>query len=171
MAAGRGLSACTNFEELGRPTEAEKKYREYVKATEAEQPEKNLVLAAFLARQKRLPEALDVVEAVWAKCKPEAAALTTVAALRVGGATDRDYRRAEVLLRDAIAQNPMTGNLLVDLADLRDAEGKDGEAETLYRQILTANPRNPLASPCARSGSNRCRSASFVATISLPHTS
>jgi tetratricopeptide (TPR) repeat protein len=137
--------AASLLEELGRPVEAEKKFREYVKAVEAEQPEKTLVLAAFLARQKRLPESLDVIEAIWAKCKPETAALTTVAALRVGGPTDRDYRRAEVLLREEVARNPMTGNLLVALADLRDAEGKDGEAETLYRQILTANPRNALA--------------------------
>jgi cellulose synthase operon protein C len=137
--------AASLLEELGRPAEAEKKYREYVKAVEAEQPEKALVLAAFLARQKRLPESLDVIEAVWPKCKPETAAMTTVAALRVGGATERDFRRVEVLVRDAIAQNPMSGNLLVALADLRDAEGKDGEAQALYRQILIANPRNALA--------------------------
>jgi cellulose synthase operon protein C len=48
-------------------------------------------------------------------------------------------------VRDAIAQNPMSGNLLVAFADLRDAEGKDGEAQALYRQILIANPRNALA--------------------------
>ena len=137
--------AASLLEELGRPAEAEKKFREYVKAVEAEHPEKNLVLAAFLARQKRLPEALDVIEAVWPKCKPETAALTTVAALRVGGATDKDYQRVEALLRGAIAGNPTAGNLLVALADLRDAEGKDGEAETIYRRILAANPRNALA--------------------------
>ncbi len=133
------------LEELDRPAEAEKKYREYVKAVEAEQPEKTLVLAAFLARQKRLPESLDIIEAAWPKCKPETAARTTVAAIRVGGATERDYRRAEALLRDAVAGSPMTWNLLVSLADMRDAEGKDGEAEALYRQILTANPRNAMA--------------------------
>ncbi len=137
--------AASLLEELGRPIEAEKKYREYVKAVEVEQPERTLVLAAFLARQDRLTEALDVIEGVWAKCKPETAAATVVAALRVGRPTPQHLRRVERMLQDAIAANPTATNLLVSLADLRDAEAQDAEAEKLYRQVLTRNPRNPLA--------------------------
>ena len=138
-------NAASLLEELRRPVEAEKKYREYVKAVEVEQPERTLVLAAFLARQDRLTEALDVAEGVWAKCKPETAAATVVAALRVGRPTPQHFRRVERMLQDAITANPTATNLLVSLADLRDAEAQDAEAEKLYREVLTRNPRNPLA--------------------------
>ena len=139
------VEAAFLLEELDRPVEAEEMYREYVKAVGADQPEKELVLAAFLARRDRLTESLDVIESVWAKCKPETAARTAVAALRVGRPTPEHFQRVEGLLRDAIARNPMTTNLLVSLADLRDAQDRDAEAEKLYREVLTGNPRNPLA--------------------------
>ena len=154
-------NAASLLEELRRPVEAEKKYREYVKAVEVEQPERTLVLAAFLARQDRLTEALDVAEGVWAKCKPETAAATVVAALRVGRPTPQHFRRVERMLQDAITANPTATNLLVSLADLRDAEAQDAEAEKLYREVLTRNPRTRSPSTtwpgCSRSSRPRRR--------------
>ena len=130
------------LEELERPVEAEKKYREYVKAVEAEHPEMTLALAGFLARQDRLTEALDVIESVWAKCKPETAARAAVSALRVGHPKPQHFQRVESLLQDAIAKSPAATDLLVSLADLRDAQGNYGEAERAYREILSANPQS-----------------------------
>ena len=101
LAAGAGL-----LEELNQERAAEDLYRQYVTEARAKQPDSVLQLAAFLARQKRLSEALDLCEGAWQKCKPEAVATVGVGALRVGKPKEQDFQRVEGWLEKAIHQHP-----------------------------------------------------------------
>jgi tetratricopeptide (TPR) repeat protein len=135
--------AAALLEDLGQPAEAEAMYRRYVAATKA--PEAPLALARFLARRKRLPEALSLCEPAWQTCRPESVASAIVYALRVGQGGEDQYQRAERGLVAALAQNPKALMLQVALAELQDNRGRHTEAITLYRRILQADGRNVVA--------------------------
>jgi tetratricopeptide (TPR) repeat protein len=109
------------------------------------QPEKILVRVGYLARQKRVQEALDLCERAWATCAPEAVGGASVAVLRLNQPSEDQCARVEAGLKAAIAKNPKTTLLLLHLADLQDLRGRFTEAEVLYRQVLEREPRNIVA--------------------------
>ena len=139
----RGVASL--LEELKRYDDAEKLYREYLAVTEAKQPENVLALVLFLAKRDRPAEALDLCEQAWKKVPPDVAARVSVAPLRLGRPSADDFRRVERWLEAVLKQKPDSANLLVALADLRDAEGRSADAEAIYRAILAREPRNPRA--------------------------
>src|SRR5262249_35121311 len=61
---------------LGKPAAAEKMSRRFVAVSP--QPEFVLALAAFLGRQNRVAEALDLCEKAWAKCPAETVAYASL---------------------------------------------------------------------------------------------
>ncbi len=70
------------FELLDLQAEAEKALRDFVLASKS--PDTVLLLTQYLARQKRLDEALQLCDGAWKTCAPEAVAAASVTALRVG---------------------------------------------------------------------------------------
>ena len=95
----------------------------------------------------------------WVRNRPRA---EEAAAIRVAHPTARQFRRVESRVREAVRKDPGDADLLVSLADLRDAQGRHDESVKIYRTILAANPRSVLASTtcpgCWRSrGRNRRR--------------
>jgi tetratricopeptide (TPR) repeat protein len=102
--------------------------------------------AGFLSRRHRLREALDLCEQGWAKAGPELAAGATVGVLRAAGpgAPGPQVRRVEGWLLAALKKTSAPGVRLA-LADLRDYEGRYGEAEALYREVLRQDPGNAHA--------------------------
>src|SRR5207249_525482 len=121
-AAAAGLVAAL-LEELGLFGAAEEMYRDYT--TRSEHPESLLQFVAFLGRLKRVPEALDLCERAWQKCRPESVA-------PAGEATEAltRFQRA----RDVAGQE---GQLLVTRADVQLAAGRSGAALAVLRQELT----------------------------------
>ena len=73
--------------------EAEAAYKAFV-ARDPKQPERALALAQFLARQDRVPEAMEILKKAWSTCRPEQVAAAALLALRrpVGGRRPRSGR-------------------------------------------------------------------------------
>ena len=111
-------------------------------------PEEMPRFVLYLSRQKRLAEALDYCAQLWKECKPETAASASLVALRGGSASADDCRRVEQWLTDAMQRDTEKQRQLlfmVNLADLRDIQGRYAEAETMYRQVLARDPSNLVA--------------------------
>jgi tetratricopeptide (TPR) repeat protein len=124
-------------------SEAEEYYRKYV--AQSKQPESALVLGAYLGRQNRADEALDLCERAWATCRPEAVAFASVAVLYDVQATPAQCRRVELWLNQASAKEGLTPALTFDLASLRNLQGRYQEAEALYRKVTDQPKPTPEA--------------------------
>jgi tetratricopeptide (TPR) repeat protein len=143
------------LEELGKVDDADKAYQDW--ASRPEHPERLLLYAAFLGRQRRVKEALDLCERAWDRCPPEAVAATSVAVVRAnaananatGAAGGEHAKRVERWLEAAIKKGRTgtgTGTaLLLSLADLRDFQGRYDDAEVLYRRVLDMDSDNVAA--------------------------
>jgi tetratricopeptide (TPR) repeat protein len=108
-------------------------------------PETTLALAAYLSRKNRVTEALDLCEKAWQSCPAEAVAGASVAVLRATQPSPDQCRRVEGWLTAAIKKDAKATGLLLQLADLRDLEGRLPEAEALYHQVLDRQPSNVVA--------------------------
>src|SRR5262249_10512011 len=97
--------------------------KEYAEGPEG-RPERVLVFAGLLARQKRLDDALDVCAKAWKTCPPEAVGGACVAALRAGKPSEAQTARVEKWLKAACAAKPESPALWVQFADLLDVSGR-----------------------------------------------
>jgi tetratricopeptide (TPR) repeat protein len=125
---------------------AEKMYRQYVSQAgsleDVEGKEAILALAAFLGRQERVAEALDLCEQAWGKCRPEAVAMISLAICSKGNADPQQVRRLEQRLTAEQAKQPGSIPLLTALALLCDSQKRYGETEALYREIIQKDRAN-----------------------------
>jgi tetratricopeptide (TPR) repeat protein len=135
--------AAAMLDEFGAPGEAEILYQQF--AASSPQPEATLLLAGFLARQKRLPEALALCERAWANCSAEAVAATCVAALRVGDSNAAQQRRVEQWIEVAINKNPQSTMLPIMMGMMYELCDRTNDADARYRQVLLQDPRNIVA--------------------------
>jgi tetratricopeptide (TPR) repeat protein len=121
---------------------AEKLHRQHT----LRHPEKALLLAAFLGRQGRCKEALDVCSEAWQKCPAAEVALTTMSLLHQGPVDQGQFDRVDSWFKESMAKDPKAITaLMVFQADLRLLQGRDQEAVSLYRQVLEHDIRNPTA--------------------------
>jgi tetratricopeptide (TPR) repeat protein len=121
---------------------AEKLHRQHAQR----HPEKALLLAAFLGRQGRCKEALDICSEAWQKCPAAEVALTTMSVLHQGSVDPSQFDRVDGWFKEAMAKDPkVIAALMVFQADLRLLQGRDQEAVSLYRQVLEHGSRNPTA--------------------------
>jgi tetratricopeptide (TPR) repeat protein len=108
-------------------------------------PDRLLILVGYLARQKRIAEALDFCERAWPVGSPEAVGAASVAVLRSAQPTDDQVTRVERWLLEAKEKNSKAASLLLQLGDLYDLRGRYDEAAKLYRQVLEQEPDNLVA--------------------------
>jgi tetratricopeptide (TPR) repeat protein len=132
------------LEEIGQVAEAETLYREHIE--KSQQPERKLALAAFLGRQGRLDEALELCRAAWETSPPEAVARTSLGVLRGGLATEAQYRLVDRRTATAIKKHPEIASLLRIRAELKVFWGQYPEAIDLYRQLVQKEPQDAAAS-------------------------
>ncbi len=107
-------------------------YEKY--AANTKEPERVLLLAAFLARQNRPAEALDLCERAWQTCPPETVASVSVAVLYTSKSAEAHYTRVANRVEQAIARYPDKKVLLTNLAVVRRLQGRQKECIDLFRK-------------------------------------
>lgn len=116
-------------------------YRRYVQA----QPEHELLLAAFLARQGRTAEAVDMFERRWNTLDEASLAQMAALLLKSDSATESHVERTERIVNRALEQNADSVPLHLLLADVRTEQGRYAEAEQHYRNVLRAHPDHAIS--------------------------
>jgi tetratricopeptide (TPR) repeat protein len=134
-----GLAAV--LEELGAVEEARGVLLRHVR--QEKQPTEVFVLVAFLARQRRIGEALDLCEQA-THCPPEAVVQSALLTLSRSPQDPVARGRVGRLLNDLRSRLPASVFQLAQ-ANLRTLEGRRAEAEALYRKVLAANPTDAVA--------------------------
>ena len=129
------------METLGFGKAADKAFEQYAAAT------KNGVTAraAFLGRQHRTDEALDLLEAQWDRIPLLPLMQTAVTVLQSQGtnASPEQRDRIAAWFVKADRQDPGSASLQLLLADLHSFNGRDGEAMATYRSLLAREDLPP----------------------------
>jgi tetratricopeptide (TPR) repeat protein len=152
QAAGRLLSAARLLDQLsqedvllghGYQRAAEALYRRFAALTG--QPENELVLAEYVARQGRYAEALDLCERALDTCAPLKVAVVGAIVLQEGLTKEPPFLLLEQWLARALQKKPQAAPLLVVLGRVREHQRRFADAEALYRQAITAEPNYVVA--------------------------
>ncbi len=139
-------------EALGRFELAEKLYQGIVNRW-PDLPQGKMWLAAFLGRRGRVKEALDLCEPLWkAAREPEVLASLGFGALfATSSSKDPKFRdpaqvsRVADWLEQAVAKNPKSPALLLELGNLREQQQRYPEAEDLYKRAIANGDRGGVS--------------------------
>jgi tetratricopeptide (TPR) repeat protein len=131
------------FYRYGFAKEAEETYRAVV-ARAPRQPEGPLALSIFLARQDRVSEAMEILKKAWDTfpLARERVAYSSLALYSAPSATDKDRSQVESWCvqatqgkSDALLLSAKLGVIWID-------RGRFGQAETIFRRVLSSQPDN-----------------------------
>lgn len=131
--------------ELKLNRDAEVLLRQYVAVAEMKTPASVLVLAEFLARQKRAGEALAICSTALGKVNAELVARMAVGVVRLAEPNAAQIAEAESIVAKAAQNMPESLDIPISMADLRDAQGKYDDAKAMYRKLIEKSSRNTLA--------------------------
>lgn len=109
------------------------------------QPQYVSDLVLFLVREKRLPAAFEVCESAWSRLPAETAAPLSLSLLTYPEGRAERLPQLEAKLVKAVEQNPQSMSLRTNLADLRGWQVRYGDAEELYRRVLSREPTHAAA--------------------------
>ena len=102
----------------------------------------DMQFAAYLARQKRIRDCLDVLEQCWDKGPAERLYVPADAVIRSRAANLAQYGQLEKILVAAANKSNRPVSLLVILANLHIQQGRYDKSIADYREILAKEPRN-----------------------------
>jgi tetratricopeptide (TPR) repeat protein len=131
------------LEELGIFLAAEEFYR--LHAAQPGQPVNTLILAEYLGRRGRTREALDLCDRAWATCSDIQVANSSLRILFAANLSEEDTRRVADRIEAASKAAPDQVSLSFALANARMLQGRNEEAEAIFRRIFERNKTN--ASP------------------------
>ena len=119
----------------------------------------DILFAAYLARQKRNRECLEVLEHCWDKYPPENLRIPASVMIRSKAADSAQYLQLEKILVAASSKSNQPAPLLPVLAELHARQGQYDKSITDYRAVLAKDPRNfqamnNLGLALARTGQN-----------------
>jgi len=135
------------LEAYGQSGAAEETFRLYVSRVKPVRPDAGLVLAAFLARQKRIDEALEQCREVSQNAATPRMISVSMGVLRAGTPNAEQIASVEKQILAALEQvmGPDAISLSISLADLRDLQGRYDETIAIYRSILDKDSNNLVA--------------------------
>jgi cellulose synthase operon protein C len=119
--------------------EAEQAYKALI-ARDSGQPEGMLAFADFLARQDRVPEAMDLLKKAWVRCPPELVAYAALSLYDAPSIKPEEREQVGAWVAEAARKLPANLTLKVKLSALRIRQGRFEEAEALCRQVLETRP-------------------------------
>jgi tetratricopeptide (TPR) repeat protein len=111
----------------------------------ADDPKQAFVLVGFLARQKRVDDALKQAEETWKSVELSPIAAASEFLMRQPEITPTQLERLDALLSAALEKHSRAPALLFVAGKLRDVQGKYPEAEAFYREILKNDAKNVVA--------------------------
>jgi cellulose synthase operon protein C len=119
--------------------EAQSAYLRFVQA----QPDKQILMVSFLAQLGKIDDALNLLENIWQKF-PAPAIATECQFLQLPSLTTKaQFKRGEEVLLAALKKYDRQAQLLMILAtSYAMSQQRYAEAETLYREVLTKDPKN-----------------------------
>jgi len=136
-------TAAQLYEEIGQIASAEEIYRQLARKSGSED---SLQLAAFLGRQGRLSEALDICEKLWDSFPAERMTSLALAILNARKSpTPQQFQQVERLIEKALQKQPESLALQMDVANLRTLQHQYLQAEQVYQSILDQDPTNVMA--------------------------
>jgi tetratricopeptide (TPR) repeat protein len=103
-----------------------------------EDPERELLLAGFLARQGRTDEALTVAERAWPQADQVATARASIKLAKAAATAPADLRRLEKIARTAVDKLSL-------LADVYVKQERFEDAERTYQEVLSQDKANYVA--------------------------
>ena len=116
-------------------------YRKYIES----KPGSELLMASFLARQERLNESIDLIEALWETSNPDSVARACFEVIDGKGASPQQVERVARILQKMAKRDPNALVVQIAIGVLRNQQGRFAEAEEIYREILRRAPDNPTA--------------------------
>ena len=135
----RPRSVAALFDEFGFARQAEEAYRKAAAANPGE-PQQLARLIGFLGRQERTAEALELWEGACKVLPAEVAADLGTTVVTMPSATDAQRQKVEAWLARALKEQPSSRVLPLKLAFVWMNQGRNDEAQALYRQILASTP-------------------------------
>jgi cellulose synthase operon protein C len=121
--------------------EAYQVFRRYVDR----KPERDLLMATFLAKQGRLDEAIDLIDTLWETSEPMEVAKASFVVIDGTGVSGKQLERVDQILGKAAQQHPDDDVLQIAIAVIRSYQERPQDAEAIYRKILGKTPDNPTA--------------------------
>lgn len=139
-------------ERLDRPKVAERLYKEIISRW-PNLSQGAVWLAGFLGRRGQVKEALDLLEPLWANAtNPGLLAMESMKVVLGASVTQNpssqdptQISRVSGWLERALAKNPKSEILALDLGNIREQQGLYAEAEELYKQAVTNGTRGGVA--------------------------
>ncbi len=129
------------MEDLGFPKAADKILNEYA----GRSLDGIVARAEFLGRQKRVGEALDLLETAWNRLPLERVLQAALTVIRGKGdrPTPEMTSRLDQWFKKALREDPDSVVLSLLQAELREIQGRSDEVESLYRELLTRKDLAP----------------------------
>jgi cellulose synthase operon protein C len=108
-------------------------------------PEAVIPMVGLLAFHGEVEPAFTELERHKAKLSPTALATAGVAILRSGHADPRQFQTVKAWIEEALTRAPGSIPLRLNLGELHALRQDFATAEQVYREVLKADPKNPVA--------------------------
>ena len=132
------------LEDIGELAAAEDLFRQYMNLS-SQPPMAVFTLAKFLSRNGQVEQALALCEKTADTTTSALFAAGTVSVVSQGDVTPDQLRQVDEWIITALENKSESPTCLVALGDLRLLQRRFGEAEALYRTVLTKNDQNLVA--------------------------